>query len=177
MKLNQREQTILKALQDGKECNYMPYCGRFNPSSHYNVRGIGRCTREITKLIKLGFVIHENKGFNRDKVSLTPNGLAFKTELDEPYDVWVVSRDWGVKVEKYSGFIKDNTLRMASGSIVRKGDNKEFFSDRGKAFKHAIELQEGKINAAKYKLNKEQEDLEQIKQHEKQPELDKSGYL
>jgi hypothetical protein len=177
MKLNQREQTILKAMQEGERCIYMPYSRRFNPHEYFTIGHIGKCTREIRKLIKLGLVIHENVGYNKDNVGLTPEGEAFKLNLEEPYDVWVVNSDWGVKVEKYSGFLKEHTLLMANGSSAKKSKNREFFLDRAKAFEYAIELQERRVGIAKEKVNWAEKELEGIQKHMENPEEDKAGYL
>jgi hypothetical protein len=177
MKLNQREQTILKAMQEGKICIYIPYYGRHNPNPYYNIGRIGKCTREIRKLIKLGLVKHETIGYNNENIFLTPEGEAFKLDLEEPYDVWVVNSDWGVKVEKYSGFLKENTLLMANGSSVKKGKDREFFLDRAKAFEYAIELQERHVRMAKAKVNLAEKELEGIQKHMENPEEDKAGYL
>jgi hypothetical protein len=177
MKLNQREQTIIKAMQGGERCIYMPYCGRFNSTPYYDVGRIGKCTREIKKLIKLGLVIHENVGYNKDNVCLTPEGESFKLELEEPYDVWVVNSDWGVKVEKYSGFLNENTLLMANGSSVKKGKDREFFLDRAKAFEYAFALQQRHIRSAEGKVIIEKKALEGLEKQKEHPELDAAGYL
>lgn len=177
MKLSQREQIVLKAMQDGKRCIYMPYAGRFNPSAYYTIGNIGKCTREITKLIKLRLVGHETLGFNKDNIFLTHEGETFKVELEEPYDVWVVNRDWGLKVEKYQGFLKNDTLLMSNGSSVRKGKDREFFTDRDEAFERAIGLQEQHVRIAEGKVGIEKTALERMEHHRKNPDLDKAGYL
>jgi hypothetical protein len=177
MKLNQREQTIIKAMRGGERCIYMPYAGRYNPNAYYTIGNIGKCTREINKLIKLGLVGHETLGFNKEKVSLTSEGEAFKLELEEPYDVWVVNRSWGLKVEKYSGFLKNDTLLMANGSSVKKSKDKEFFTDRDKAFERVIALQEQYVRIAEGKVGIEKKALEDMEHHRKNPDLDKAGYL
>ena len=164
-------------MQAGARCIYMPYCGSYNPNPYYDIGHIGKCTREIKKLIKLGLVIHENVGYNRDNVGLTPEGKSFQFDLEEPYDVWVVNSDWGVKVEKYSGFLKENTLLMVNGSSVKKGKDREFFLDRAKAFEYAIELQERHVRMAKAKVNLAEKELEGIQKHMENPEEDKAGYL
>jgi hypothetical protein len=177
MKLNQREQTILKAMREGERCLYMPYHGSFNPDPYFTLGHIGKCTREIKKLIKLGLVAMETLGYNNENIFLTPEGEAFKLDLEEPYDVWVVNIDWGVKVEKYSGFLKEHTLLMANGSSVKKSKDREFFLDRAKAFEYAIELQERHVRTAKEKVNWAEKELEGIQKHMENPEEDKAGYL
>jgi hypothetical protein len=177
MKLNQREQTILKAMQEGERCIYMPYRGRLNPHAYFTIGHIGKCTREINKLIKLGLVIHENVGYNRDNVVLTPEGKSFQLDLEEPYDVWVVNSNWCVKVEKYSGFLKEHTLLMANGSSVKKGKDREFFLDRAKAFEYAIGLQERHVYSAKGKVEMAEKALEGIQKHMENPEEDAARYL
>jgi hypothetical protein len=177
MKLNQREQTIIKAMQDGEKCVYMPYAGRFNPNAYYDIGAIGKCTREITKLIKLGLVEHETSGFNTANIFLTQAGEDFKVELEEPYDVWVIDRGWELKVNKYSGFLKNDTLLMANGSSVKKGKDREFFTDRDKAFEYAIALQERAIRIAEGKVGHEKKALENLEKQRENPEEDEAGYL
>lgn len=177
MKLNQREQTIIKAMQEGGRCIYMPYRGRFNPNPYYDIGHIGKCTREIKKLIKLGLVTHESVGFNRDNVVLTHEGDAFKLELEEPYDVWVVNSNWGVKVEKDSGFLKDSTLLMADGSSVKNGKDRAFYLNRDEAFEHAFALQKTHIRCAKGKVEMATKALENLEKQKDNPEEDAAGYL
>lgn len=178
MKLTQRDQRVLKAMQDGGVCIYHPYAGRMNPHEYYSIRGkIDKCTKEIKRLIKFGLVRVTYHGFQKCDVFLTPEGESFKCELEEPYDVWVVVVDYEVKVYKHSGFLKGETFLTDGGNLIRKGNSKEFFTDRDKAFAYAFKRQMGIINGKETALNLEHAKLEDMKKHLDNPEMDKSGYL
>jgi hypothetical protein len=82
-----------------------------------------------------------------------------------------------VKVEKYSGFLKEHTLLMANGSSVKKGKDREFFLDRAKAFEYAIGLQERHVYSAKGKVEMAEKALEGIQKHMENPEEDAARYL
>ena len=173
MKLNQREQRIIQALQNGEFGYYSPY----NPHEFYLVSNIGKCTREIKKLIKLGLVEEFKKSFLSIEIILTEEGKNFECEFDKPYDIWVVTTDWGIEVNKYSGFLNKNTLLFTNGASVKKGNDKKFFTNRDEAFAYAIKMQESCIRAAEGKVHLSKERLNDIKKQLENPELDKAGYL
>lgn len=177
MKLNQREQSIIKAMQDGERCLYFPYSGRFNPNEYYHIGGIGKCTREIKKFIKNGLVSNIKKGFGDYVISLTDEGKNFVCDLEEPYDVWVVESGWDLKVNKYSGFLNKSTLTLANGSTARETSDRKFFLNRDEAFDHAKSLQNSKIRIAKSKVVNEENTLQELQNQYTNPDLDKAGYL
>lgn len=179
MKLNQREQMVLKAIQDGERCIYYKYNGRFNPNAYYSIDGAGTCTRETKKLIKFGLIERVEKGFGDGDIIITEAGKNFKCELDEPYDVWVVTRESyrPHTVNKYSGFLNNTILTKSDGSKAREGNDRRFFKDRKEAFDYALELQESTINSLKGKLKWAENGIRTIENHSKNPDLDKAGYL
>jgi hypothetical protein len=177
MKLTQKEQRVIKALQDGKCATYFPYQGRFNPHRYYNVDGVGKCTREMDKLIKLGLVEMINKGLSNHKISLTEEGKKFQCELDEPYDVWVCEKTYKAFIHRYKGFLKGSNLTLAKGGVVREQDNRKFFLDRGEAFAYALNQQKQAIRIAESKVKQENERILEILKHLEHPEHDTEGYL
>ena len=177
VKLSDREQRVLKAMQEGNRAMYFPCMGRFNPNEYYNVEKIGNCTREMRKLVKHGFVEEESKGIRGREISLTEKGKNFQCELKEAGNVWVVEFDWNVEVNKYRGYIKGKTLQMESGGTAKEGNKRKFFNDRNKAFEYAIESQNSNINIAKGKVKWEEEKLKALEEHLKNPSKDNVGYL
>ena len=86
MKLNQKEQIILKQIQDGASIHYMPYAGRMNPNAYYFIGGTGcneKCTNQIKKFIKLGLITEEKRGFSKSKFTLSEEGKNFQCELEK----------------------------------------------------------------------------------------------
>jgi len=177
MKLTQRAKVILKAMQNGARAGYMPYRGRFNPEAYYFIDGVIRCTREMTTLIKHGLVSEERVTHTNYQILLTEEGKNFVSDLEEYYDVWVVDNDFSLKVNKYSGYINKKSLVLQSGTAAKETYKRTFFTDRGEAFKKAIEIQEHVIKAAQMKVDREKKYLEDIKKHLDDPSLDESGYI
>lgn len=181
MELTQKEQMVLKAMQEGAYASFHPYMGRFNPNEHYSVEGAGKCTREMKKLIKLGFVESKQKSYNSWAIiSLTEKGKNFKCELEKPYDVWAVESDFNnfnIKVNKYCGFLKGSVYISEGGNTSKETDSRKFFLKREDAFNHALKLQESKIRSAEGRVAWAKEKLEELKKHEQHPNQDKAGYL
>ncbi len=172
MKLNQREQRILKALQEGEHGYYAPYAGRMNPSAYYSVGRLGKCTREMEKLIKNGLVKRAQKSFSSYDISLTEEGKNFQCELEEPYDVWIVTDStYNIKVEKESGFLKNKTLTLNKGDVMQEKSGYKFFLNREEAYAHAIKNQKGRINAAKGKMKWEEEKLATIEKQAQENDI------
>ena len=177
MQLNQKEQRVLQEIQQGAFICFNPYMGRFNPHEYYSVDRIGKCTREVRKLLKLGLLDEKSDGYSRKNVFLTEEGKNFKIELDAPYDVWCVVDSFGIKVNKHLGYLKGNKLSLFRGEDYKETDSRKFFLDREKAFKYAIEQQNRKIKQAEGKVVWAKEELEKIETAKNDPTQDKAGYL
>lgn len=178
IKLTDKTQRVLKAMQEGARVYFHPYIGRFNPRAYYNCERIGTCTREIKKLIKEGLVSEKRKTHSTWDILITDAGKEFECELPEPDDIWSVERAFrAVTVHKYKGFLKGSTFSNADGGTSRATDERSFYTDRESAFKRAISWQKNLLESAKRAVKTEERELERLEEHMQNPEKDKPGYL
>jgi hypothetical protein len=163
-KLTDRQMRVLKAIQGGEFCHYHPYMGRFNPHAYYSVGHIGKCTREVEKLIKEGLLKEEGVGI-RCKVYLTEAGKSFVCELDDVDDVWRVNTYYGCKVDKVRGTLTDTYFMSEVGEkfMLHRNKDEHFFRTRNKAYNFLIKHHEDKIRSLKGRVKIEEEELEWVK--------------
>ena len=56
-KLTKAQREVYDHMKEGHKAHYMPYMGRFNPTSYWCVWNMqGKRTRQVEKLIELGLV-------------------------------------------------------------------------------------------------------------------------
>ena len=172
MKLNQREQTILKALQDGDRAIYMPYQGRFNPNAYYTVGNVGKCTREMKKFISLGLVDEKPRGFSNVDLTLSELGKNFQCDAVQHYDVWCVENSYIINVRKFFGSLNKTTFTSAGGSQSKENHTRKYFLNRDDAFQYAIKQQEKNIKIDQSKLGRSMKTWEELQERSKIPNAD-----
>lgn len=77
MNLTKTQLEVLKELsKNGCEAHYMPYMGSFRPSAYWFLSSNHkRCTKQIEKLIKLGFVNRIQRSWNSIQAIISKKGL------------------------------------------------------------------------------------------------------
>lgn len=74
VKLSKTQSELLEAMKGGVTCRYMPYAGRFNPTSYYfRSDTMKRCTAPAKALLEKGLVEVKNKDWRG-------HSLVFKSE-------------------------------------------------------------------------------------------------
>lgn len=163
IKLTQREEQVLKALQNGEFAMYMPYRGRFNPHPYYSVNTCGKCSREIKKLIKLGFVVIYLKGIDKENIQLTELGKSYKCSAEELPHVWVVDSKFSVQVRQERGILSGDTFCDDTGYKSKTTDTKRFFTGRDEAYNWAFLKQQNKIQSLKLQIAGRELHLERLR--------------
>lgn len=169
MKLTDKQERVLAALQEGKKCSYHPYSGRFNPNRYYYVDSVGKATREVDKLLELGLVEKCDDGYRSHSIKLTEEGKAYQCNHKKPIDVWVVDTGlYRLTIKKDVGYIEKNKFTDIKGYKRVISDSFNVFLDRDSAYQFLINKQKNIINGLKGKIKWEEEILKEFeKQYSK----------
>lgn len=81
-KLTPAQVAVLRLLAEpGAYAKYTPYMGWFSPVAYWRVDG-SRKTAQVEKLIKMGFLLHNNKHGYDAQATITQSGRDYLAALD-----------------------------------------------------------------------------------------------